>query len=212
MQILKDEIRNAILHAALDDFYENGFSGASIRNIAKRSGISVGNFYRYYKSKDEIYTALLNPVVNKFISLIEQHDEHENIELTFEWLKNHMETQALKITELIKISKKELMILLSGSSGTQFDNIEEIIVSSLTKHIEDFIELIGNLVPKKMANILSTSIIAGYIQTIKMCIDDDNFDLILKLYFTTETEVWKTIFFQKLDVETHNKMTYSDSV
>jgi len=43
MQILKDEIREAILNTALNEFYEKGFLDASIKKIAKASGICVGN-------------------------------------------------------------------------------------------------------------------------------------------------------------------------
>ena len=51
MQVLKDEVRANILSAAKKLFYERGYNNASIRGIAKNSGITVGNVYRYFENK-----------------------------------------------------------------------------------------------------------------------------------------------------------------
>ena len=54
-QIKKEEIKNQILDAALYLFAKNGYRETSISDIAKRAEISVGNVYRYYKSKIEVF-------------------------------------------------------------------------------------------------------------------------------------------------------------
>lgn len=43
-----------ILNAALQSGREYGFAGTSIRGICKMAGISIGAFYHYYKSKDDL--------------------------------------------------------------------------------------------------------------------------------------------------------------
>lgn len=51
----KSEITRAnILNAALELGREVGFSGTSIRGICKRADISIGAFYHYFKSKDDL--------------------------------------------------------------------------------------------------------------------------------------------------------------
>lgn len=40
-------------------FAEKGFDGASMQDLARAAGISVGNFYRYFRSKDAIVEALI---------------------------------------------------------------------------------------------------------------------------------------------------------
>lgn len=51
----KPEIRDAIARAALDVFAEAGYVGATIGAIAERAGVSVGNVYRYYRGKEELF-------------------------------------------------------------------------------------------------------------------------------------------------------------
>lgn len=48
------------IHAASKlEFLEKGFRGASLRNIVKSVGMTTGAFYGYYKSKEELFEALV---------------------------------------------------------------------------------------------------------------------------------------------------------
>src|SRR5205823_13683872 len=49
-----EERREQILDVALRVFSENGFAGASIRDIAREAGITEGLIYHYFQSKDEL--------------------------------------------------------------------------------------------------------------------------------------------------------------
>lgn len=48
------------LEAALDLFSNQGFRATSMRQIASRSGISVGNLYHHFPNKEAIFQRLLN--------------------------------------------------------------------------------------------------------------------------------------------------------
>ncbi|MGQ0565109.1 MAG: TetR/AcrR family transcriptional regulator [Gemmobacter sp.] len=48
-----------ILLAARQAFAEKGFDGASMQDLARTAGMSVGNFYRYFPSKAAIVEALI---------------------------------------------------------------------------------------------------------------------------------------------------------
>jgi AcrR family transcriptional regulator len=48
-----------ILGAVRNAFVEKGFDGASMQDLARATGMSVGNFYRYFPSKDAIIAALI---------------------------------------------------------------------------------------------------------------------------------------------------------
>ncbi|MBQ6216417.1 MAG: TetR/AcrR family transcriptional regulator [Erysipelotrichaceae bacterium] len=53
-QKLKDETRRAIIEAAKKEFLEKGFEDASMRSIAAKANITVGNIYRYFENKEEL--------------------------------------------------------------------------------------------------------------------------------------------------------------
>ena len=66
MQIQKDEIRNRILIVARSEFMKNGVRHTSIKNIADKAGVAVGNVYNYYKGKDDLLKAVLAPLFKAF--------------------------------------------------------------------------------------------------------------------------------------------------
>jgi len=49
----------AIVEASAHVLEEQGYKGATTNRIAERAGVSVGTLYQYFRSKDEIFTALI---------------------------------------------------------------------------------------------------------------------------------------------------------
>jgi AcrR family transcriptional regulator len=58
-KILPDNIKEEILSTTRRMVIENGYNKVSIRDIAKECGIATGTFYNYFRSKQEILSALL---------------------------------------------------------------------------------------------------------------------------------------------------------
>jgi AcrR family transcriptional regulator len=61
MQGVKDDVRNSIHQAVLIEFHEKGCKDASIRSIAEKGGMTVGNLYRYFTSKEELFYSVISP-------------------------------------------------------------------------------------------------------------------------------------------------------
>lgn len=51
--------RQQILDAACDQVRKSGFHGASMADIAKAAGLSVGQIYRYFENKEAIIAAIV---------------------------------------------------------------------------------------------------------------------------------------------------------
>jgi len=58
--------RLAILDAAREVFGEMGFEAATVRDIIRRTNLSVGAFYNYYRSKEEVFDALADDGARRF--------------------------------------------------------------------------------------------------------------------------------------------------
>ena len=58
--------RQAILDAARAVFRELGYEVATVRDIIRRTGLSVGAFYNYYRSKEEVIAALADDGARRF--------------------------------------------------------------------------------------------------------------------------------------------------
>ena len=56
---LYDDRTAAILEGVKRAFAEKGFDGASMQDLARAAGMSAGNFYRYFPSKNAIVAAMI---------------------------------------------------------------------------------------------------------------------------------------------------------
>jgi AcrR family transcriptional regulator len=63
---VKRENRRAILDAARSAFAELGYESATVRDIIRRTNLSVGAFYNYFRSKEEVHEALSDDGVRRF--------------------------------------------------------------------------------------------------------------------------------------------------
>jgi AcrR family transcriptional regulator len=69
--------RQQILDAARVQFTRNGFHATSMQDVIAEAGLSVGAVYRYFKSKDDLVTAIAGEVVNEVTAEIGAIVEHE---------------------------------------------------------------------------------------------------------------------------------------
>ncbi|MBF0186310.1 MAG: TetR/AcrR family transcriptional regulator [Magnetococcales bacterium] len=61
----KEQRREEILAAALDRFAAKGLHATTITEIARTAGISQGLLYHYFRSKEELFTALIGDALVK---------------------------------------------------------------------------------------------------------------------------------------------------
>ena len=50
-----------IQKAALAEFLDKGFQGASLRQIVKNAGVTTGAFYGYFSSKEALFASIVEP-------------------------------------------------------------------------------------------------------------------------------------------------------
>ncbi|NCO68328.1 MAG: TetR/AcrR family transcriptional regulator [Nitrospirae bacterium CG_4_10_14_0_8_um_filter_41_23] len=102
------ESRKRIIDAAMDVFSRKGYAKASIREIAKTAGISVGGVYLYFKNKEELYKSLINEGMRDFGGKIETITKQAEsaTEALPNFLKLHLEN-ALKHKEFILLHIRE---------------------------------------------------------------------------------------------------------
>jgi AcrR family transcriptional regulator len=71
----KQQNRRAILDAARQVFGELGYEVATVRDIIRRTNLSVGAFYNYYRSKEEVYEALSDDGARRFRPILSAQHE-----------------------------------------------------------------------------------------------------------------------------------------
>jgi len=71
---IQAENSEKILAAALEVFSADGFRGATIDRIAEAAGMSKPNLLYYFRSKDEIYRALLDRLLQTWLQPLREID------------------------------------------------------------------------------------------------------------------------------------------
>ena len=129
-QILKAEVKQKILDSALDSFLESGYRSASMQQIAEKAGIATGNIYNYFKSKEEIFSMLVCPVVAQikeifgpFVNGLPSFVD-----------KNRMDIAERKMDEFIKVyrsQRKVFELVFEKSGSTRFETTREDVIRSM---------------------------------------------------------------------------------
>lgn len=138
-QYKKSNIKDKIDEAAVHVFANLGFETAKISDIARSAQVSVGNIYTYYKGKEEIFyevvpqsflDELRNLIYNKIFSANEVILNSNNDVNAF-WLLNET------YIEFMIGNREKILILLSGSQGTKYENIKEELIDFLLNTVKE---------------------------------------------------------------------------
>lgn len=70
--------RAQLLEAAVGCFSEYGYSRTRIADIVFRAGVSQGNFYRHFASKDEIFLEALRPSLDELSASTHRAERHDD--------------------------------------------------------------------------------------------------------------------------------------
>ncbi|HVV14095.1 TetR/AcrR family transcriptional regulator [Amycolatopsis sp.] len=105
-----------ILTHALDAFYEQGFHGTAVRDIARRVGVTVPALYYYYENKEAILVTLLETATNDVASRAFAAAE-EGGERPEQRLANVIEAVVLHMTHRVRMAAldSELRYLLPAN-------------------------------------------------------------------------------------------------
>ena len=117
---------DAILSAAKAEFLEKGFKSASLRNIVKTAGVTTGAFYGYYKSKEELFDALVGRQYAEFMGMFTETQDKFS-ELPPDEQRENMGKQSgdgmRRMMDYAYANKDIFKLLLCASEGTKYENM-----------------------------------------------------------------------------------------
>lgn len=162
-----------ILNAAKAEFLEKGFSGASLRNIVKNANVTTGAFYGYFKSKEDLFDALVSEPADFIMR------EFNRIQTEFTYLTPDEQEAGMG-----KISKNSLIdwidfiidnsdvfkLILKSSEGTRYENFIHDMVTREVQATHDFIKTLnqnGKNIPcpdDNLAHILISGMFTAYFE------------------------------------------------
>jgi len=131
-QILKEEVKKRIYYAAVEEFFSRNYYLVKMKDIAGRAGVPTGLIYTYYENKKDLFKTIVGPV---FQEIKKFFDNRENTNLKgFDGLIKEKE---LDFMWGLFQKRKQLLILIDKSEGTEFGDAKEELIFLLEKHISE---------------------------------------------------------------------------
>lgn len=130
MQVLKEEVRERILAAAVQVFYEKDFRSAKLQDIAKLADVSVSLLYSYFKNKEKLFEGVVLSAPFDFDRIAR---EEESIIANTPSERYQIAAEGPLLNMLAH--HKLLVILIDKSQGTAYEHAKDDFVESIERHI-----------------------------------------------------------------------------
>lgn len=113
-----------IMAAARKEFLTYGYAEASLRRIAAAAGMSVSGLYKHFTSKEDMFSALVDPVLEGFTGLYraQEKSEYEALgrgELGSQWDQGGDARMAISY---IYDHPEEFKLIICKSQGTKYES------------------------------------------------------------------------------------------
>ena len=175
MEERESDTLQRIQQAALDEFLEKGFLGASLRQIVKHAGVTTGAFYGYFSSKEALFASIVEPhaamLMNKYMEghlafealPAEKQPEHMGVESTacVDWMVDY-----------ICEHREPVKLLICGAEGTGYEhfihNMVEVEVESSLKYL-DTLRSLGSDIPTlspSLCHIIASGMLGGIFEIV----------------------------------------------
>jgi len=135
MQTLKEEIRTRIQQVATAAFLRYGYQEVTMRDIAKKSAISVGNLYNYYKNKEDLFYSLTGTsylYLKQLLRAVKEHGPQSGVTDT-----DFTKSLVRKISQLLKQHRVGFLLMIDRGQGTKYNNLKDELITVLVRHFEE---------------------------------------------------------------------------
>ena len=164
-----------IQQAAMAEFLDKGFLGASLRQIVKNAGVTTGAFYGYFSSKEALFASIVEPhaaaLMGKFMEA--QSDFAELPEEEQPERMGEASGQCVRwMVEYICQHRQPVKLLLCRAEGTSYEhfvhNMVEVEVESTLQYME-VLRHLGRDIPelnRSLCHIIASGIFNGLFEIV----------------------------------------------
>ena len=137
-----------IQQAALAEFLDKGFLGASLRQIVKNAGVTTGAFYGYFSSKEALFNAIVEPhaaaLMGRFMEA-----QTTFAELPEKEQPEHMGLESGRcvdwMVDYICAHREPVKLLLTRAEGTGYENFVHNMVEVEVEYTLRYLEVLRRL-------------------------------------------------------------------
>lgn len=175
MALRDHSLDDKITAAAREEFLEKGYTGASLRKIAEKAGVTVGAIQTRYKSKDELFACLLKTFLDAIEVLFQNTKAEYYLSADTDLLagvKTSMQHESAAILHLIFDYYEEAFLLLCRSAGSSLEHyFERIVQCKIRESIVFFSKAGFTHIDEKLLGLLLCTQFDSYRRIVAECPD-----------------------------------------
>lgn len=164
-----------IQDAAMEEFLDKGFLGASLRQIVKNAGVTTGAFYGYFSSKEALFASIVEPHAKALMSRF-MEAQTAFAELPEAEQAVHMGEESgvyvRWMVDYICQHRRPVKLLLCRAEGTGYEhfvhNMVEVEVESTLRYME-VLRCLGGDVPElsqSLCHIIASGMFSGLFEIV----------------------------------------------
>ena len=164
-----------IQQAAMEEFSEKGFQGASLRQIVKQAGVTTGAFYGYFSSKEALFASIVEPhaaaLMGRFMEA-----QTSFAELPEEQQPSHMGVESGTyldwMVDYICQHREPVKLLLTRSEGTSYEHFVHNMVEAEVEYTQRYMEVLRRLgrdipvLDKSLCHIIASGMFNGIFEIV----------------------------------------------
>ncbi|MDO4291961.1 MAG: TetR/AcrR family transcriptional regulator [Eubacteriales bacterium] len=148
MEVKTADTLQRIQQAALTEFLDKGFLGASLRQIVKNAGVTTGAFYGYFSSKEALFASIVEPhaaaLMGRFMeaqtafAALPEEEQPKHMGVESESCVDWMVDYICKNREPVKL-------LICGAEGTSYEHFVHNMVEVEVAYTLQYMEVLRRL-------------------------------------------------------------------
>ena len=164
-----------IQEAAMAEFLDKGFLGASLRQIVKSAGVTTGAFYGYFSSKEALFASIVEPhakaLMGKFMEA-----QITFAELPEEEQPSHMGVESGSyldwMVDYICQHREPVKLLLTRAEGTSYEHFVHNMVEVEVEYTLQYMEVLRRLgkdipiLDKSLCHIIASGMFNGVFEIV----------------------------------------------
>lgn len=135
--------RQEMLAVALELFSKKGYRNVSMQEIAEKSEFAMGTLYKFFRSKEDLYTALTLELFNKFHTALTKAIEEPDEEI--DKLRSFVKVKG----ELFRANVPMIRLYFAEAQGARF-NVLAGFDFEIRKRIDDFMRTLAKIFERGM--------------------------------------------------------------
>lgn len=178
------ETKKLILKSAGKFFLEYGYQAAPLRKIASEAGFTPGALYGYFSSKEELFYALTDPMVERLMKVLDRIRDEMDALPKEKWLREMGDIYYFNIPKIVDVllsDRQAVKLIVDCAKGTKYEGVLDKIAGRNAMCLNKAAENSESKAVKSIKTEILEILMDGYVRTLfRLVISDKNRETIIQ--------------------------------